>query len=41
LFENGILRKAFGPKVDEVPGEWRRLQNAELYKEGVGPSKHD
>jgi len=31
VFENGMLRKTFGPKRDEVPGEWRRLQNAELY----------
>jgi hypothetical protein len=31
VFENGMLRKTLGPKRDEVPGEWRRLQNAELY----------
>jgi hypothetical protein len=31
VFENSVLRKIFGPKRDEVTGEWRRLQNEELY----------
>jgi hypothetical protein len=26
-----VLRRIFGPKRDEVTGEWRRLQNKELY----------
>ena len=26
-----ILMKIFGPKRDEVTGEWRRLHNEELY----------
>jgi hypothetical protein len=26
-----VLRKIFGPKRDEVTGEWRRLHNEELY----------
>ena len=26
-----MLRKIFGPKRDEVTGEWRRLQNEKLY----------
>ena len=30
VFENRVLRKAFGPKRDEVTGEWRRLHNEEL-----------
>jgi hypothetical protein len=30
VFENGILRKIFGPKRDEVTGEWRKLHNQEL-----------
>jgi hypothetical protein len=30
VFENGVLGKVFGPKKDEVPGEWRRLRNKEL-----------
>ncbi|KAJ4442213.1 hypothetical protein ANN_12079 [Periplaneta americana] len=29
--ENKVLRKIFGAKRDEVTGEWRRLQNAELH----------
>jgi hypothetical protein len=31
VFENRVLRKIFGPKRDEVIGEWRRLHNEELY----------
>jgi hypothetical protein len=27
VFENSVLRKMFGPKRDEVIGEWRRLHN--------------
>jgi len=30
VFENMILRKIFGPRRDEVTGEWRRLHNEEL-----------
>ena len=26
-----MLRRIFGPKRDEVTGEWRRLHNNELY----------
>jgi hypothetical protein len=26
-----MLRRIFGPKRDEVTGEWRRLHNEELY----------
>jgi hypothetical protein len=26
-FENRVLRKIFGPKRDEVTGEWRKLHN--------------
>jgi hypothetical protein len=25
VFENGVVRKIFGPERDEVTGEWRRL----------------
>ena len=28
---NGVLRRIFGPKKDEVTGEWRKLHNKELY----------
>jgi hypothetical protein len=31
VFENKALRRIFGPKRVEVTGEWRRLQNKELY----------
>ena len=30
VFENRVLRIVFGPKRDEVTGEWRKLHNAEL-----------
>ena len=30
LFENRVLRRIFGPKRDEVTGEWRKLLNEEL-----------
>jgi len=30
VFENGVVRKIFWPKKDEVPGEWRRLHKKEL-----------
>jgi hypothetical protein len=25
VFENRVLRRIFGPKRDEVTGEWRRI----------------
>jgi len=31
MFENRVLSRIFGPKRDEVTGEWRRLHNEELY----------
>jgi hypothetical protein len=31
VLENTVLRRIFGPKRDEVTGEWRRLHNKELY----------
>jgi len=30
VFENMVLRRIFGPRRDEVTGEWRRLHNKEL-----------
>jgi hypothetical protein len=27
VFENMVLRRIFGPRIDEVTGEWRRLHN--------------
>jgi hypothetical protein len=29
-FENRVLRRVFGPKRDEVTGEWSKLYNEEL-----------
>jgi hypothetical protein len=30
IFENRVLRRMFGPKRDEVTGEWRKLHSGEL-----------
>jgi hypothetical protein len=30
VFEKRVLRRIFGPKRDEVRGEWRNLYNEEL-----------
>ena len=30
MFENKVLRRIFGPRRDEVTGEWWRVQNEEL-----------
>jgi hypothetical protein len=30
MFENRVLRRIFGPKRDEVTGEWRKLHNEEV-----------
>jgi len=30
VFENRVLRRIFGPKRDEVTGEWGKLHNEEL-----------
>jgi len=30
VFENWVLRRIFGPRRDEVSGEWRKLRNEEL-----------
>jgi hypothetical protein len=31
VFENRVLRRIFGPKRDEVTGEWRKLHNEDLH----------
>jgi len=31
VFENRVLRRVFGPKGDEVIGDWRKLHNEELH----------
>jgi hypothetical protein len=38
MFENRVLRKIFGPKRDEVMGEWRKLHNEELRDVYSSPS---
>ena len=30
MFENGVLRRIFGPRRIEVTGEWKKLHNEEL-----------
>jgi hypothetical protein len=31
-FGNRMLRRIFGPKREEVTGDWRRLHNVEVHK---------
>jgi hypothetical protein len=31
VFENRVLRRIFGPKRDEVTGEWRKLHSGESF----------
>jgi hypothetical protein len=31
--ENGVLRRLFGPKREEVVGNQRRIKNEEVHKE--------
>jgi hypothetical protein len=31
VFENRVLRRIFGPKRDDVTGDWRKLHNDELH----------
>jgi hypothetical protein len=38
VFENRVLRRIFGPKGDEVIGEWRKLHNKELHDLYFSPS---
>jgi hypothetical protein len=30
VFENKVLRRIFGPKRDEITGEWRKIHHEEL-----------
>ena len=38
MSENGVLRRVFGPKRDEVTGEWRKLHNEKLYNLYCSPN---
>jgi hypothetical protein len=38
VFENRALRRIFGPKRDEVTGNWRKLHNEELHNLHSAPS---
>jgi hypothetical protein len=38
VLENNVLRWIFGPKRDEVTGEWRKLHNQELRDLYFSPS---
>jgi hypothetical protein len=31
VFENRVLRRIFGPKRDEVTGDWRKPHNEEIH----------
>jgi hypothetical protein len=31
VFENRVLRRIFGPRRNEVTGEWRKSHNGELH----------
>jgi hypothetical protein len=37
-FENRVLRRIFGPKRNEVTGEWSKLHNEELRDLSSSPS---
>jgi hypothetical protein len=39
VFENRVLR-TFGPKRDEVIGDWRKLYNEELHNLYSSPRKN-
>jgi len=38
MFENRVLRRIFGPKRDEVTGEWRKLHSEALNDLYCSPS---
>jgi hypothetical protein len=38
MFENRVQRRKFGPKRDEVTGEWRKLHSEELHNMYSSPN---
>jgi hypothetical protein len=38
VFENRVLRRIFGPKRDEVKGEWRQLHNEKRHNFESSPN---
>jgi hypothetical protein len=38
VFENRVLRIIFGPRRDEVTGDWRKLHNEELHNVYSSPN---
>jgi hypothetical protein len=38
VFKNKVLRRIFGPKRDEVTGEWRKLHNEKLHNFYFSPN---
>jgi TPP-dependent pyruvate/acetoin dehydrogenase alpha subunit len=38
VFKNRVLRRIFGPKRDEVTGDWRKLHNEELHNMYSSPN---
>jgi hypothetical protein len=39
VFDNRVLRRIFGPKRDEVTGDWRKLHNEELHNLYSSPDR--
>jgi hypothetical protein len=37
VFENRVLRRIFGPKMDEETGQWRKLHSGELHNLYLSP----
>jgi hypothetical protein len=37
VFEKMVMRRIFGPTVDEMEGGWRKLQNEELHNLQYSP----
>jgi hypothetical protein len=37
MFDNKVMRRIFGPKREEVAGDWRRLHNEGLHNLYASP----